>query len=183
MPAHGQIQDRVRRIEVGHTGRAAGDPGDGDRPEHGGQLALVTSFGPDAHHTVGVSRTLGEPLFTGGPQFQVVLEQAAHQLPRALGELILKRSMGQLTTTRISQPGHHLLEQPPGPINAPASACPDPACCAYPDTGLLLICHVLVIDTPNVAGRSPSSDQDTRKTAGHAPLGAHFRRAPPIGDR
>src|SRR5262249_2150675 len=54
--------------------------------------------------------------------------------------------------------------------NAPVSACPDPVCCAYPDTGLLLICHVLVLDTPNVAGRSPSSDQDTRKTAGPAHL-------------
>ena len=64
--------------------------------------------------------------------------------------------------------------------NTPTSVCPDPACCAYPDTGLLLICHILVIDTQNVARRSPSSDQDTRKTAGHTSLRAHFRRAAPI---
>jgi hypothetical protein len=76
----------------------------------------VASFRPSAHHTISADRTLGKPLLTDGPQVQVVLEQAAHQLPTALGELILKLGMGQLATTRIGQSAHNLLEQPPGPV-------------------------------------------------------------------
>lgn len=45
---------------------------------------------------------LGEPLLAGSPQVQMVLEQAAHQLPTALSELIPKLGMGQLAATRIS---------------------------------------------------------------------------------
>ena len=76
----------------------------------------MPSLRPSTHHTVGAGDAPGAPLLATGPQVQVVLQQAAHQLPRALGEPILKLGMGQLTATRISQPSHHLLEQSPGPV-------------------------------------------------------------------
>jgi hypothetical protein len=78
----------------------------------------------------------------------VVLEQAAHQFPGAIGEL----GMSPLAATRIGKSRHDLLEEVPGSVKRSGRAprplpCPDPACCAYADTGLLLICHVLVLDT------------------------------------
>lgn len=99
--AERQVQRRVRRVKVARAGCTVSDPGDSDCSEHGGQIALVTLFRPGAPHTVGADHDLGAPLLATGPQVQVVLEQAARQLPTALGELILKLGMGQLTATRI----------------------------------------------------------------------------------
>jgi hypothetical protein len=132
MPAHGQIQHRVRRVEIGHTARAVGNPGDRDRPEHRGHITLMPSLHPGAHHTVGAGDAPEEPLLARSPQVQVVLEQAAHQLPRALSEPILKLGMGQLTTTRISQPSHNLLEQSPGPVKHSGLCLPQPCLLRVP---------------------------------------------------
>ncbi|MGH4019736.1 MAG: hypothetical protein ACRDT0_10975 [Pseudonocardiaceae bacterium] len=76
-------------------------------------------FRPGARHAVGAGHALRAPLLATGPQVQVVGEQATHQLAGALGELVLELGMGQLAATRIGKPGHHLLEQLPGPVERP----------------------------------------------------------------
>jgi len=116
MLARGQVQHRIRRVEVGHTSCAVGDPGHPDPPEHGGQLAMVTLLHPSAHHAINAGDTLDPPLLTSGPQIQVVLRQAAHQLPGTLGEQILQLRMRQLSATRTSRLRHDFLEQPTGPV-------------------------------------------------------------------
>jgi hypothetical protein len=92
----------------------------------------MPSLRPGAHHTAGTGDAPGAPLLVTGPQVQVVLEQAAHQLPRALGEPILKLGMGQLTATRISQPSHNLLEQSPGQVKHSGLCLPQPCLLRVP---------------------------------------------------
>ncbi len=116
MLAQGQVQHRVRRIEVGRARRAVGDPGHRDRAKHGVQVTLMVLFRMGAHHTVSAGHTLGQSLLATRPQVQVVLKQAAHQLSGTLSELILQLGMGQLTTTRIGKLRPDLLEQLPGPV-------------------------------------------------------------------
>ncbi|MCA1605916.1 MAG: hypothetical protein LC775_10680 [Acidobacteria bacterium] len=79
-------------------------------------------FRPGARHTVGAGHALAASLLATGPKIQMVLKQAAHQLPGTLGELILQLGMGQLTTTRIGKLRHHLVEQLPGPLKRPRRA-------------------------------------------------------------
>jgi hypothetical protein len=116
-----QIQCRVGGMQVPHPRRPIGQPLHAHGSEHRLQCTYVTWLDPGAYPSL-IAGDLLEARLAHGPQRQMIIKQAAQQLPPVNIEVLLKLGMRQAGSVRPIKKADQRLELlPAGGKGSPAS--------------------------------------------------------------
>ena len=123
-----QVQRRVGRMQVPHSGRPIGQPFDPHRPEHRLQRARVTGLDPPAPSPLN-ARDLTDALLPRGPQRQMIRQQPAQQLARVRSSGPQDRhaqpcGIGSVEKAQRARTADRSPQTQPGPANRRARCTP-----------------------------------------------------------
>ena len=93
VPAGRQREPGVARVQIGHSGRPVGDPGDLNPAEGGGQQPGMPGLGAAPRNLVRTGH-LRQPWFGGGAGVEMILQRLPQHVPAGTCDELLDGVLG-----------------------------------------------------------------------------------------